>query len=141
MYSLRKMLLLAKSSCYTSRIQHNRKEIVINSFSLCFSGGNPRISAPLQNTSLGSGAGLATPSTGPPSHLKPKSHQFIIRTFSSPLKCNHCTSLMVGLTRQVPHIWHHVGNIVKVGIYVITCKIPVWMERIKEENERYVYCL
>ena len=31
---------------------------------------------------------------------KPKSHQFLIRTFSSPLKCNHCTSLMVGLTRQ-----------------------------------------
>lgn len=29
-----------------------------------------------------------------------KSHQFLIRTFSSPLKCNHCTSLMVGLTRQ-----------------------------------------
>lgn len=31
---------------------------------------------------------------------KPKSHQFLIRTFTSPLKCNHCTSLMVGLTRQ-----------------------------------------
>ncbi len=31
---------------------------------------------------------------------RPKSHQFLIRTFSSPLKCNHCTSLMVGLTRQ-----------------------------------------
>ena len=31
---------------------------------------------------------------------KAKSHQFLIRTFSSPLKCNHCTSLMVGLTRQ-----------------------------------------
>jgi len=29
-----------------------------------------------------------------------KAHQFLIRTFSSPLKCNHCTSLMVGLTRQ-----------------------------------------
>merc|ERR1719195_983209 len=29
-----------------------------------------------------------------------KSHQFLVRTFSSPLKCNHCTSLMVGLTRQ-----------------------------------------
>ena len=29
-----------------------------------------------------------------------KTHQFLIRTFSSPLKCNHCTSLMVGLTRQ-----------------------------------------
>ena len=61
------------------------------------SGGNPRISAPLQNTSLGSGAGL-TPL--PPGMMKPKLHQFIIRTFSSPLKCNHCTSLMIGLTRQ-----------------------------------------
>merc|ERR1719210_549552 len=29
-----------------------------------------------------------------------KTHQFLIRTFSSPLKCNHCTSLMVGLTCQ-----------------------------------------
>ena len=29
-----------------------------------------------------------------------KAHQFLVRTFSSPLKCNHCTSLMVGLTRQ-----------------------------------------
>ncbi|XP_017094250.2 serine/threonine-protein kinase Genghis Khan [Drosophila bipectinata] len=27
-------------------------------------------------------------------------HQFLVRTFSSPTKCNHCTSLMVGLTRQ-----------------------------------------
>eukprot|EP00092_Neocalanus_flemingeri_P050602 GFUD01058565.1.p1 GENE.GFUD01058565.1~~GFUD01058565.1.p1 ORF type:complete len:1896 (+),score=372.41 GFUD01058565.1:511-6198(+) len=60
-------------------------------------GGNPRISAPLQNTSLGSGAGLTNV---PGSLLKPKCHQFLIRTFSSPLKCNHCTSLMVGLTRQ-----------------------------------------
>ena len=32
--------------------------------------------------------------------LRSKSHQFIVRTFSSPLKCNHCTSLMVGLVRQ-----------------------------------------
>ena len=40
-------------------------------------GGNPCISAPLQNTSLGSGAGLApSPSS---SILKPKCHQFIIR--------------------------------------------------------------
>lgn len=29
-----------------------------------------------------------------------KVHQFLVRTFSSPTKCNHCTSLMVGLTRQ-----------------------------------------
>jgi serine/threonine-protein kinase MRCK len=32
--------------------------------------------------------------------FKPKSHQFLVRTFSSPTKCSHCTSLMVGLTRQ-----------------------------------------
>ena len=29
-----------------------------------------------------------------------KSHSFLIRTFVAPLKCNHCTSLMVGLIRQ-----------------------------------------
>lgn len=27
-------------------------------------------------------------------------HSFIIRTFVAPLKCNHCTSLMIGLIRQ-----------------------------------------
>lgn len=31
---------------------------------------------------------------------KQKLHQFLVRTFSSPTKCNHCTSLMIGLTRQ-----------------------------------------
>ncbi|XP_029822572.1 serine/threonine-protein kinase MRCK alpha isoform X4 [Ixodes scapularis] len=31
---------------------------------------------------------------------KPKAHQFLVRTFVAPLKCNHCTSLMVGLIRQ-----------------------------------------
>ncbi|GFQ66782.1 hypothetical protein TNCT_341541, partial [Trichonephila clavata] len=37
-----------------------------------------------------------------PAHLppKPKAHQFLVRTFVAPLKCNHCTSLMVGLIRQ-----------------------------------------
>lgn len=29
-----------------------------------------------------------------------KHHSFLIRTFVAPLKCNHCTSLMVGLIRQ-----------------------------------------
>ncbi|XP_067120003.1 serine/threonine-protein kinase Genghis Khan-like isoform X5 [Centruroides vittatus] len=31
---------------------------------------------------------------------KPKAHQFLVRTFVAPLKCNHCTSLMVGIIRQ-----------------------------------------
>lgn len=32
------------------------------------------------------------------SHMK--QHSFCVRTFVAPLKCNHCTSLMVGLIRQ-----------------------------------------
>ena len=76
----------------------NMSEQSVDASPLSTAGGNPRISAPLQNTSLGSGAGLTNV---PGSLLKPKCHQFLIRTFSSPLKCNHCTSLMVGLTRQV----------------------------------------
>ncbi|XP_039548177.1 serine/threonine-protein kinase MRCK alpha isoform X2 [Pimephales promelas] len=31
---------------------------------------------------------------------KPKAHQFIVKSFSVPTKCNQCTSLMVGLIRQ-----------------------------------------
>ncbi|XP_056424453.1 serine/threonine-protein kinase MRCK alpha isoform X3 [Hyla sarda] len=32
--------------------------------------------------------------------LKPKAHQFVVKTFNTPTKCNQCTSLMVGLIRQ-----------------------------------------
>uniref|UniRef100_A0A3Q1EN84 Serine/threonine-protein kinase MRCK alpha n=1 Tax=Acanthochromis polyacanthus TaxID=80966 RepID=A0A3Q1EN84_9TELE len=31
---------------------------------------------------------------------KPKAHQFIVKSFNTPTKCNQCTSLMVGLIRQ-----------------------------------------
>ncbi|EAT34007.1 AAEL013729-PA, partial [Aedes aegypti] len=46
---------------------------------------------------------VLTPPTTPSTVVmmpKQKVHQFLVRTFSSPTKCNHCTSLMVGLTRQ-----------------------------------------
>ncbi|XP_019870807.1 serine/threonine-protein kinase Genghis Khan isoform X2 [Aethina tumida] len=36
----------------------------------------------------------------PQVQMKHKAHQFLVRTFSSPTKCSHCTSLMVGLMRQ-----------------------------------------
>ncbi|XP_030623585.1 serine/threonine-protein kinase MRCK alpha isoform X1 [Chanos chanos] len=39
-----------------------------------------------------SSSGLITP--------KPKAHQFVVKTFTTPTKCNQCTSLMVGLIRQ-----------------------------------------
>ncbi|XP_029448897.1 serine/threonine-protein kinase MRCK alpha isoform X2 [Rhinatrema bivittatum] len=38
------------------------------------------------------GSGLSSP--------KPKAHQFIVKSFTTPTKCNQCTSLMVGLIRQ-----------------------------------------
>ncbi|BES88698.1 serine threonine-protein kinase [Nesidiocoris tenuis] len=47
----------------------------------------------LSEISIGAAMGHSLPP-------KPKSHQFLIRTFNSPTKCSHCTSLMVGLTRQ-----------------------------------------
>ncbi|XP_016129571.1 serine/threonine-protein kinase MRCK alpha-like [Sinocyclocheilus grahami] len=31
---------------------------------------------------------------------KPKAHQFVVKTFNAPTKCNQCTSLMVGIIRQ-----------------------------------------
>ncbi|CAH1790920.1 unnamed protein product [Owenia fusiformis] len=31
---------------------------------------------------------------------QPKSHRFAIRSFITPIKCSHCTSLMIGLQRQ-----------------------------------------
>ncbi|KAG9344779.1 hypothetical protein JZ751_010466 [Albula glossodonta] len=39
-----------------------------------------------------SSSGLLTP--------KPKAHQFVVKSFNTPTKCNQCTSLMVGLIRQ-----------------------------------------
>uniref|UniRef100_A0A8C0J3P2 Serine/threonine-protein kinase MRCK alpha n=1 Tax=Chelonoidis abingdonii TaxID=106734 RepID=A0A8C0J3P2_CHEAB len=35
-----------------------------------------------------------------PLFLPPKAHQFVVKSFNTPTKCNQCTSLMVGLTRQ-----------------------------------------
>lgn len=64
--------------------------------------GSPSTGAGSPSTGTG---GTGSPIKG--SHLSPspstmttKSHSFIIRTFVAPLKCNHCTSLMVGLIRQ-----------------------------------------
>ncbi|KAK7079886.1 hypothetical protein SK128_013347, partial [Halocaridina rubra] len=45
--------------------------------------------------------GSSSSGGGPSPHMmKQKAHQFIVRSFSNPIKCSHCTSLMIGLTRQ-----------------------------------------
>ncbi|XP_064087873.1 LOW QUALITY PROTEIN: serine/threonine-protein kinase Genghis Khan-like [Macrobrachium nipponense] len=49
----------------------------------------------------GFSGGSSSSGGGPSPHMmKQKAHQFIVRSFSNPIKCSHCTSLMVGLTRQ-----------------------------------------
>ncbi|XP_064292905.1 serine/threonine-protein kinase Genghis Khan isoform X2 [Plodia interpunctella] len=59
----------------------------------------PRAASPASSKS--SPSEMSTdPSLGPAIPGKQKLHQFLVRTFSSPTKCNHCTSLMIGLTRQ-----------------------------------------
>lgn len=59
-----------------------------------------QMSGQFQAMNLASLPATATPATVAATMHKPKIHQFLVRTFSSPTKCNHCTSLMVGLTRQ-----------------------------------------
>ena len=49
--------------------------------------------------------------------------QFIIRTFSSPLKCNHCTSLMIGLTRQV--------NKTIINIYLSAIYLSIYLSKVQ----------
>nr|XP_037876079.1 serine/threonine-protein kinase Genghis Khan isoform X2 [Bombyx mori] len=63
----------------------------------------PRASSPASTKSSPSEMSTVSqcdPSAGPALPGKEKVHQFLVRTFSSPTKCNHCTSLMIGLTRQ-----------------------------------------
>ncbi|CAG9789989.1 unnamed protein product [Diatraea saccharalis] len=60
---------------------------------------DPRAASPASSKSSPSEVST-DPSLGPAVPGKQKVHQFLVRTFSSPTKCNHCTSLMIGLTRQ-----------------------------------------
>ena len=45
---------------------------------------------------------FGTTPPGSPSDIypQPKTHNFTMKSFTSPYKCNHCTSLMVGIQRQ-----------------------------------------
>ncbi|CAH0697828.1 unnamed protein product [Spodoptera exigua] len=56
----------------------------------------PRASSPASSKSSPSEISTVSmdPSLGPTVPGKQKVHQFLVRTFSSPTKCNHCTSLM-----------------------------------------------
>lgn len=76
-------------------VQQHQQQVASTSLNLSHpspSNSSGAGSLPLSHSSpLASGTTLS---------LRSKSHQFLVRSFSSPLKCNHCTSLMVGLSRQ-----------------------------------------
>ena len=74
----------------------NMSEQSADAASPMVAGGNPRISAPLQNTSLGSGAGLQ----GLQGNSKPKCHQFLIR-YKPPKAPSHLSSFVLPITRKL----------------------------------------
>lgn len=66
------------------------------------------------------------PPIAPKPKILPKAHNFTVRTFYSPVKCMHCTSLMTGLERQgfvcdVCNFACHVGCSAKVPQ---VCPVP-----------------
>ena len=73
----------------------NMSEQSADAASPMVAGGNPRISAPIQNMSLGSGAGLQ----GVQGNSKPKCHQFLIRY--KPLPPSYLSSFILSITHKL----------------------------------------
>ncbi|MEQ2176424.1 hypothetical protein GOODEAATRI_027828, partial [Goodea atripinnis] len=61
--------------------------------------------------------------------FRPKAHQLSIKTFSSPTLCSHCTSLMVGLSRQgyACEVCSAV-DVISVTIYWLSMIIEAFLE-------------
>ena len=74
---------------------------------------------------------------------KPKSHQFLVRTFSSPLKCNHCTSLMIGLTRQgvVCEVCGFACHVHCRDRVPISCPVPPDQSKFSKDLSVLKYCV
>ncbi|KAL0810346.1 hypothetical protein ABMA28_010498 [Loxostege sticticalis] len=86
--------------CCNSKVMYGSQQSAVLSGSIDSQDSiEPRAASPASSKS--SPSEMSTdPSIGPAIPGKQKVHQFLVRTFSSPTKCNHCTSLMIGLTRQ-----------------------------------------
>ncbi|XP_063835291.1 serine/threonine-protein kinase MRCK alpha [Ostrinia nubilalis] len=86
--------------CCNSKVMYGSQQSAVLSGSIDSQDSiEPRAASPASSKS--SPSEMSTdPSIGPAVPGKQKVHQFLVRTFSSPTKCNHCTSLMIGLTRQ-----------------------------------------
>ncbi|KOB75850.1 Uncharacterized protein OBRU01_06735 [Operophtera brumata] len=66
------------------------------------------------------------PSLGPAVPGKQKVHQFLVRTFSSPTKCNHCTSLMVPKPGGVKKGW--------MRQFVVVCDFKLFLYDISADR-------
>lgn len=75
------------STCESPTDENPREFGVLSSGGMDTFGGNHRTNALSRTTTLSD-------------HRNTQQHCFITRTFVAPLKCFHCTSLMVGLVRQ-----------------------------------------
>ncbi|XP_063002367.1 serine/threonine-protein kinase MRCK gamma [Elgaria multicarinata webbii] len=62
--------------------------------------GRRSLRSSVQHLMFPSQAAAATADSTSSGSLKPKSHNFKMQNFSTPTKCMHCTSLLVGLVRQ-----------------------------------------
>ena len=55
---------------------------------------------PQEHLSVTPGSESRTVQTTSPGRTQPRRHHFAVRSFNTPIKCNHCTSLMIGAQRQ-----------------------------------------
>ncbi|CAB3998634.1 serine threonine- kinase MRCK alpha isoform X4 [Paramuricea clavata] len=71
----------------------------------------------------GSPSATSTPGLA---HPKPRAHKFAVKTFTSPTKCQQCTSLMVGLRRQgsVCEVCHFSCHVTCTDKAPAVCPIP-----------------
>ena len=53
-----------------------------------------------EHLSVTPGSESRTVQTTSPVRNQPRRHHFAVRSFNAPIKCNHCTSLMIGAQRQ-----------------------------------------
>ncbi|XP_015747480.1 PREDICTED: serine/threonine-protein kinase MRCK alpha-like [Acropora digitifera] len=77
-----------------------------------------------QTTSVRSSSFSSTSSMVPP---QPRVHKFSVRTFTTPTKCNQCTSLMIGLLRQgsICEVCQYACHVTCIDQVPPVCSIPL----------------
>ncbi|KAL4707540.1 hypothetical protein ACJJTC_000292, partial [Scirpophaga incertulas] len=112
--------------CYNSKIMYGSQQSAVLSGSIDSQDEvDPRAASPASSKS--SPSEISTdPSLGPAVPGKQKVHQFLVRTFSSPTKCNHCTSLMVPKPGGVKKGW--------MRQFVVVCDFKLFLYDISQDR-------